>query len=786
VRRLALLLLPVGLALILPSTAQEAAPADPFRGVARPFLERHCTRCHDAKERAGELDLAAFADAAAVADAPDVWTKVLDKVTQGEMPPEDEPRPSAEEVRAFAAWIKQTTGRAAASGPIDPGRVTVRRLNRAEYTYTIQDLLRVPLRPGDELPVDDVGYGFDTIGDVLTLPPLLLEKYLAAADEVARAAILDWKPVKLRVEAEESERQGSGGDSREGFNILWSNGQVGGQVTVQHAGEYVLRARAYGLQAGPDPARMALFVDGQRVTEVDVKETAAAPGTFEAKVTVGAGQRRLGASFTNDYWRPNAPEGQRDRNLAIDFIELEGPVAAPPLPWAHRTYVTKRPGPDAKPAQRKSVAKEVLGPLVSRAFRRPARPDELDRLARLVDVAMTEGDSFERGLQLALQATLCSTSFLYRPEGLEPAPKAVAEGKETRSVLLGEHELATRLSYFLWSSCPDDELLRHAAAGTLRANREAQVRRLLADPKARRLSAQFAVQWLQLRRLATAQPDPQQFPRFDEPLREAMLQESELLFDAIVRENRPVLELVDPPFAFLNEALAKHYGVPGVTGPEMRRVDRGALGGAPRGGVLAHASVLTATSNPTRTSPVKRGKWVLEVLLDDPPPPPVPGMDSLKDEGTPLAAKTLRERLEAHRSRAECAQCHQRMDPIGFGLERFDAVGAWRDTDGSHPIDDRATLPGGVQAQGLPALQAWLRERSRPVSRALARKLLVFGLGRGPVAADDAALEALLDRLGAEPRVQDIVVGLTGLDAFHRRRLGRDPAQVKPPQGGKR
>lgn len=776
------------------AAAQEPAPTGEagFQAVARPFLQKHCLSCHDRNERSGELALDAFGSLADVTkdDASKAtWRKVLERVNAGEMPPEEAPRPSAEEVRAFSALLREAIGAGAASGPIDPGRVVLRRLNRAEYGYTVLDLLQVP-RAGEELPQDDVGYGFDRIGDVLSLPPLLLEKYLAAGEKVAQQAILDWKPVKLRLEGETAEREGSSGGERDGFGILYSNGRLAGTVKVPVAGEYVVRARAYGLQAGPDPARMALMVDGKTVTTVDVTQTVDAPGTFDARVTLEPGQRRLAAAFTNDFYAPNAPdESQRDRNLAVDFVELEGPVSAPPLPFAHRTYVTKRPAEGAKPAQRKAVAKEVLGPLVNRAFRRPARPDELERLARLVDVAMTEGDSFERGLQLALQAILCSTPFLYRFEDARPAPKADkpqpgARGPKAQP--LDDHSLATRLAYYLWSSTPDDELLRLAAEGELAGDVKGQAQRLLGSPKASRLAEEFAVQWLQLRRLDQAQPDPARFPGFDERLRASMREETVRFFDAAVRENLPVLALIDAPFTFLDEALARHYGVAGVTGPEFRRVEAAALGPG-RGGVLRMASVLTATSNPTRTSPVKRGRWVLEVLLDDPPPPPLPGMDSLKDEGTPLAARTLRERMEQHRARPECASCHVRMDPVGFALERYDAVGARRERDGEFPVDDTATLPGGKTAQGVDGLAAWLRGKERLLARALARKLLIFATGRGPVAADDAALDALVERLAPTGwRLQDLIIGITSLDAFQKRRAGKgegeDPARTRRPQ----
>ncbi len=760
-----------------PAAADAAAAAGDEAGflvVVKPFLERHCMECHGGGEREGDLALDAFTDRAAVLKARSQWTTVIERLHAGDMPPEDRPRPAADEVNAVIAWIRGALGAAAApQGPFDPGRVTLRRLNRAEYNHTVQDMLGVDLRPADAFPDDDVGYGFDTVGDVLTIPPLLLEKYLAAGEAVARAAILDFRPVRERVEAESAAREGSGGNVHEGFGVLWSNGAFVGRVRAPWDGEYVVRARAYGQQAGPDPARMALRVDGRLLQQFDVEETDDEPGVFEARVRLTAGEHALAAAFTNDFYAPDAPdEDQRDRNLAVDWLELEGPVETPPLPWAHQKYVTKRPPEKAKAAQRRAVAKEVLLPLAARAFRRPVTPAEVDRYARLVDQAMDDGESFERGLQLGLTAILCSPHFLFRFE-LDGARRGGGGGRDgggdaARVQELSDHELATRLSYYLHVSLPDEALARRADAGQLREHLEAEARRLLADPKASRLVQQFAVQWLQLRRLDTATPDPQTFPGFDEALRAAMREETTRLFEAALRENRPVRELIDAPYTFVNERLARHYGIEGVRGEAFVRVD------APRRrrGLLGHASVLTATSNPNRTSPVKRGRWVLDVLLDDPPGPPLPGMDSLKDEGD-VRGKTLRERLERHRADKACAGCHSRLDPLGFGLERFDGVGAWRDLDEGRPIDDKGALPGGPTFEGVEGLREYLSGRSRDLARALAKKLMIYALGRGPVAADEGALDALVDGLGPDYRVADLVVGITRLDAFQKRRVGK-------------
>ncbi|MCW8137879.1 MAG: DUF1592 domain-containing protein, partial [Planctomycetota bacterium] len=385
---------------------------------------------------------------------------------------------------------------------------------------------------------------------------------------------------------------------------------------------------------------------------------------------------------------------------------------------------------------------------------------EVEAYALLARDVAADG-TFEQGLRAGLQAALVSPHFLYKVE-VDPDPASPSPHPVT------EHELAVRLAYYLWSGPPDERLRALADAGRLRAGLAGEVDRLLDDPRAARFVEQFVGQWLQLRRLADASPDPDRFP-WDEGLREAMRLESELLFEAVLREGRGALDLLDAPFTFVDERLARHYGLDGVAGPRLRRV------AAPpgRGGLLGHAGVLTVTSNPTRTSPVKRGKWVLEVLLDDPPPPPLPGMDSLDEAHDAARPLTLRERLERHRQDPACARCHLRMDPLGFGLERFDAVGAWREQDEGLPIDDTGALPGGLTFEGVDGLRGYLRGRSRDLARALAKKLMVYGLGRGPVAADEGALDALLDALGPDPGLADLVVGVTRLDAFQKRRAAK-------------
>ncbi len=760
-RRRSLLLLPAALvALALADLRGEEPPSlgDEHAKVAAPFLKKHCFRCHDEKERSGDVVLLDLSDFKTVAERRALWRRAARQVAAKEMPPEEEPQPDAKEREAFVAWVK----RAMSELPVttsDPGRVTVRRLNRAEWAYTIEDLLRVKPQAEDDLPADDTGYGFDRIGDVLSMPPLLLEKYLAAAEHVASMAILDWKAAKTRVPAAELQLKDTGGGDSGAFKVMWSNGRAEATVKVPATGEYVVRIRAYGDQAGSDKTQMAFVVDRMPVANWEVAATAAKPEVYEKKVKLEAGERKLGAAFTNDYYKPNDPDPkQRDRNLAVEWIELDGPTERPPLPWAHQKYFKNTPTAGMKPAERRGLLNSQLSPVAGLAWRRPATAVELERLGKLVDKVLAEGESWERALQHALQAILVSPAFLFRLE-LE----ATAQGDLE---LLDERALATRLSYFIWSSLPDDELIAQAQAGTLRKNLDAQVKRLLEDPKASRLTAQFAVQWLQLRRLESIAPDTATYPSYDAALPGLARQETEKLFETVLRENRSVRDLVDADFTFVNGKLARLYGIDGVSGDELQRVKTPEA----RRGLLGHASVLMATSNPTRTSPVKRGRWVLDVLLDDPPPPPLPGADSLKEEGAAKSAKTLREKLEQHRAKKECASCHAKMDALGFALERFDGIGKHRDRDGEDAIDDAGSLADGTKLAGATGLREWLGRKTPRIARAVAKKLMIFGLGRGPIAADEEALDAVVEKCAPDYKLQDMIVELTKLDAFQKRR----------------
>lgn len=740
---------------------------DAFQLRVRPFLERYCITCHGGTEPKADLALDVPTENL-LADAVQ-WSDVLANVQAQTMPPDDAALPTAEERGVAVRSMRRVLADLQCGGEPDPGRVTLRRMNRDEYRNTIRDLLDVDYQGADDFPTDDVGYGFDNIGDVLSLSPLLMEKYLAAAERiVGQAIVADGQP-PLPVERYERERIDVifATGKRDRLGDLPSNGEAYVSFEAPAAAEYLLRVQAHGQQAGDEIVQMSLTVDQDVIATHDVKGTAAKPELFEHRVTLTAGSHRIAAGFLNDFWNPEAENPkQRDRNLFVSLFEVHGPLDAAlrPMPATHRRIVTARPEPNANVA---TAARQVVQPLAERALRRPATDEELARLTGLVQLAVDSGDTYERGVQLALQALLVSPSFLFL---VERDPVGVAPGA---AYALGDFELASRLSYFLWSSLPDEELRRDAAAGALREPERlaAQVSRMLGDDKATALAENFAGQWLQIRNLETIAPDLKQFPHFDGPLRTAMRRETELCFNHVMRENRSVLELLSADYTFVNEPLAKHYGIDPITGDEFRQVS---TAGTPRGGVLTQAAVLAVTSNPTRTSPVKRGRWVLEQILGAPAPPP-PEAVMLDDSPQAAAAASLRQRLEVHRANAECAVCHNRMDPLGFGLENFDAVGAWRDSDGEFPIDASGTLPGGTRFTGPMELKAILRGRSDEFRRCLAEKMLTYALGRGLETPDHCAVDDICQKLADDgDRFHSLVLNIVRSRPFQMRRAAGD------------
>ena len=652
----------------------------------------------------------------------------------------------------------------------DPGRVTIRRLNRSEYNNTIRDLIGVDFHPADDFPSDDVGYGFDNIGDVLSMPPILLEKYLAAAETISEEAILVGPSAKNLVKSYNSATIGASWSRGDGTMGLGSEGEIAVIHAFPRNGHYVIRVRASGDQAGPEPVKMAVRIDGKDLKKFDVTAPAGKFQEFQFKQNLRGGSRRLGVAFLNDYYKPEAPNPKdRDRNLILESIEVEGPLYSPsdPLPESHRRIIFRTPKSKSDIA---GAARAILEKFASRAFRRPITASELARLVKLVELAIQNGDSFDRGIQLAVQAVLVSRSSSLGRARFAWAKNRHKAGAATAEQWIGDFELASRLSYFLWTSMPDDELWRVTVDGSIRSPEvlEKQVRRMLHDPKSQALVDNFAGQWLQLRNVRSVDPDRDAYPQFDEALRESMIRETELFFAAVMRGDLSLLDFLDADFTYVNERLARHYGIAGVKGEQFRRVK---LKDRQRGGLVTQASILTVTSNPTRTSPVKRGKWVLEQLLGTPPPPPPPNVPTLQEDQKALTAATVRLRMEQHRAKASCAVCHSKLDPLGFGLENFDAVGGWRDKDGGADVDSSGTLPSGESFRGPGELKTILKAHTQQFTRCLTEKMLTYALGRGLEEHDRCAVDQIIKNVEADRyRFSTLVLGIVKSDPFQKRR----------------
>jgi hypothetical protein len=748
--------------------ADRPAPDGDFAKVVRPFVEKHCAGCHNPEKRKADLILSGYRDELSVVKERTVWQAVVKMVQAGEMPPESRPRPPAADVEAFTKAIHDIFDRADRTAKRDPGHVTIRRLNRAEYNNTIRDLVGVDFQPAEDFPSDDVGYGFDNIGDVLSLSPVLMERYLTAAESIAQRAVLTEAPKPPQHPVSANFLLPRGRDRQPPLRFLNPDETLSLYTTyrLDKPGEYVFRVRAHGQQAGNEPPRIALLLDGKQLATYEVKaDDPRKPGSYEAPLTLKEGEYRAEVQFLNP------PHGDKPRAVFVRRFEMEGPKDS--YPPSHKTIMACDPK-----ASHAEQTREILTRFISRAYRRPATKDEVERLARLVEAAEKRGDKWEAGIQLAMQAVLVSPKFLFRVE-LDDRPDSAGPHP------IDEYQLACRLSYFLWSTMPDDELFALAARKQLTANLDAQVKRMLKDPRSKALFDNFAVQWLQLGLLKNFSPDPKLFPTFDERLRAAMLKETELFFGAVVQEDRSILDLIDADFTFLNRRLAEHYGIADTNGnrvghkPEReegnfflgdRFVRVPLLPTGERGGLLAQASVLSVTSNPTRTSPVKRGRWVLEQLLGTPPPPPPPNVPQLEDSRRQLTG-SLRQRMEQHRADPACANCHAKMDAIGFGLENYNAVGAFRTKDEGHPIDPSGTLPDGKSFKGPAELKQILKGKKELFSRCLTEKMLTFALGRGLEYYDRPTVDRINAALAREDyRFSALVSEIVKSDPFRLRR----------------
>ena len=731
-----------------PAKSNRSAAGQSYE-TTQPLLDRYCYNCHGNGKHKGDLVLDRYHSSQEALADHDTWQKVLEKIRSQEMPPENKPQPTAYEREQIIQWIDTQVLRCDPNRP-DPGRVTIRRLNRAEYNNTIRDLLGVQFRPADDFPADDSGYGFDNIADALSMPPILIERYLAAAERILDSALLPAVPPmlitrKFAVDALEvgynAKRLGNGWVT---LNSIEED-DVAFFQTLNSTGSVTLRAHAFARADTNVTMNLSFKMDDQVIKTVAVKSKEDSPAWYEAKVDAPAAKHRFSAVVlrTKDGLSPEDAakwkEGKEQKgSVSIDQLEFIGPPEKTPAAVVETDR--KLFGAPPKPGRELAAARDILGRFAKRAYRRPLREQEVVRLLQLARNSWEKGETFRDGVRVALKAVLVSPNFLFRGEW----PTDAKPGTSPR--LINEYALASRLSYFLWSSMPDDELFAQAERGTLRKNLERQVKRMLKDPRANALVDNFAGQWLQIRNLDLVSPDPELFPEFDEPLKKAMRRETELFFETIMREDRSVLEFIDADYTFVNDLLAQHYGLSGVAGGEFRKVS---LRSTPRRGVLTQGSVLTITSNPTRTSPVKRGKWVLENILNTPPPPPPPDVPELK-EGRELTG-TLRQRMEQHREDPTCASCHARMDPIGFGLENFNAVGGWRLKDGDAAIDASGKLVSGESFNGASDLAKVLMQRKREeFVRALATKMLIYGLGRGLEYYDKCAVDQVAHNLATK------------------------------------
>jgi hypothetical protein len=736
----------------------------------QPYLRKYCIECHGRETHEGEVNFEALKDFSGAVAARKTWERARKMLRAATMPPPDhEPRPTPAESAQLVKWIDQAVLGLDCDRMHDPGHVTIRRLNRTEYNNTIRDLLGVRARPADEFPSDDVGNGFDNMGDVLSLSPLLLEKYLAAAENISSLALFGFdmkRPPARELDLNKFAAKGAARLVRRPYTrhkqiLLDGLGSVDGKFDCPLSGEYIFGVAAAAGQAGSEIAKISVEIDGDKPRVFAVKGDRVF-GRFDLRLRLSKGEHKFTAKFLNGETEPPAPslpgeiQGPRSRFLArkvtdgnvknpvrevvFDGFELQGPFWIDPHERSLDGLATRKPIMFATPGADGSVeecATQILSSFATRAFRRPLQPGEIKPYVELTLAAAKE-DAFDRAIQTGLTAILVSPHFLFRIE----QPGVPGEG--AAPVPIAAHELASRLSYFLWSSMPDEELFRAAADGSLLKHDvlESQVRRMLRDAKSQAIVANFAVQWLNLAQLDAANPNRKIFKDFDRDLRADMRRETELFFESIVREDRSILDLLNGRYSYLNERLAKLYGISGVDGEQFRQVS---LTGTQRAGVLTQASILTFTSQPTRTSPVKRGKWILETFLGSAPPPPPANVPELAATQKSNPKASLREQMAIHRESSKCSVCHKVMDPLGFGLENFDGIGRWREQEKKHPIDASGELPGGVSFRGPLELVGVLTKRQDEFRRHLARTLLTYALGRGLEYYDDCAVDRIVE-----------------------------------------
>ena len=761
--------------LAVPVLAQTASPH-------KALINQYCLACHNDKAKVAGLDLT-MSNIDKVASDPDLWEKVLRKVRARYMPPAGLPRPDETKYKTLVSYLETSLDGLVAAHP-DPGRTdTFRRMNRTEYRNAIRDLLALDVDVSAMLPRDDSSFGFDNV-TVGGLSSTLLERYMSAAQKISRLAV--GRPIKA-----------PGGDTimlpadltqEQHFDELPLGTRGGGVVnyTFPVDAEYVIqlrisRDRNEHVEGMTETQQLELAMDGERVKLFTMEppengQYAKGHQLFDndlnMRVPVKAGPHSIEVTFVKKPTLLQTSERQpfqahfnMDRHPRISpalfSVSVTGPYGtsgATSTPSRDKIFVCK----PANTADEEPCAKKIFASLAKRAYRRPAT--EADIQSPLKFFRNAKSDGFEAGIETALQALLVSPEFLFR---IERDPANIAANTAYR---LSDVELASRLSFFLWSSIPDDQLLDLAIAGKLKdpATLERQVRRLLADKRSEAMVNNFADQWLYLRNLAATTPDPRNFPDFDDNLRQSFRKETELFFESVMREDRSLMDLLNANYTFVNERLAKHYGIPNIYGSQFRRVtfDKN----DPRGGLLGQGSILAVTSYADRTSVVIRGKWILTNILGTPPPPPPPNVPPLKDQ-TQGKVLSMRERMAAHRSNPACMGCHKLMDPIGFSLENYDAVGRYRMGEGGNPIDSTGNLPDGLEFKGQPGLKAALTSRPEMFVGTTTEKLLTYATGRGLEAYDQAAIRKIVrDASKSDYRFSSLILGVVNSAPFQMRR----------------
>jgi mono/diheme cytochrome c family protein len=767
-----------------PLTAQTVLQR-PAEGAPAALLDQYCVTCHNDKLRTGGLSLQGTSLSDVTQDA-ELWEKVIRKVRVGAMPPRGLPRPDKAALDQLASFLETSIDRAYAAHP-DPGRASVHRLNRAEYANAVRDLVGVEIDAAALLPSDDESNGFDNIADALKVSPSLMERYLSASWNISREAVGDTRITPntaiYRVRPDLSQDQ-----YIEGLPL----GTRGG-ILVRHNfpvdGEYVIKVRlwrnTFDLMRGmEDQHQIEISLDGSRLALVaaggrpDFVKMAENPGAFGAsldqrltvRIKVKAGERTVSAAtllrshalkddLVKPFLRTTVDGLDISGDPSVDRLTIEGPfqTTGPGDTNARRRILVCRP---ASPTEELPCARKILSALSRRAYRRPVNDTDLETLLSFYQRRRNASGNFDQGIESALQFILASPEFLFR---FEADPANVAPDTAYR---VSDLALASRLSFFLWSSVPDDELINLAVQNKLHepAVLEAQARRMLVDARSSALVENFAEQWLFLRNLKSAAPNLDTFPDFDDNLRQAMKQETELFFSSIIREDRNVLDLLNADYTFLNERLARHYGIPGIYGSQFRRVK---VTDQNRRGLLGQASILTVTSYAARTSPVQRGKWILTNLLGTPPTPPPPNVPELKESAGSGKPLSLRERMEAHRANPVCAGCHQVMDPIGFAMENFDATGRWRTSDEGARIDPSGTLFEGTRVDGPSAVREMLMARPDVFVGVMTEKLLTYAIGRGLNYSDMPAVRSIVRSAGAHDfRFSSLVAGVVSSPAF--------------------